>query len=209
MTCSALIAIGANLSGPDDQEPIDTCRQAAIHLDGLPAARLIGLSRWYATAPIPPSGQPPYINAVALLRFSALRQRRQISAPARRQSCRSKQKLRTCSIKRADSFNLEQVLSAESLLANLQTIETKFGRQRSVANAARTLDLDLISVWDTNGPVLSDHPKMILPHPRAHQRAFVLVPIIDVMPHWRHPRLNQTAQQLLDALEPQDIQPIS
>lgn len=171
MTSMALIAIGANLPGPNDQEPINTCRQAAIHLDGLPNARLIGLSRWFATAPIPPSGQPPYINAVAMTIFSAI-------AP-------------------------------ESLLANLQAIEAKFGRQRSVANAARTLDLDLIAVWGSDGPIIRDHPKMILPHPRAHLRAFVLVPITDVMPNWRHPLLHQTARQLLDALPPQDIQPIS
>jgi 2-amino-4-hydroxy-6-hydroxymethyldihydropteridine diphosphokinase len=171
MTGGALIAIGANLPGPDDQEPIDTCRQAAIQLNGLPNARLIGLSRWFATAPIPPSGQPPYINAVTMVTFSAA--------------------------------------TPESLLANLQAIEAKWGRQRSVANAARSLDLDLIAVWGPGGPIISDHPKMILPHPRAHLRAFVLAPITDVMPNWRHPLLHQTAQQLLDALTPQDIQPIS
>jgi 2-amino-4-hydroxy-6-hydroxymethyldihydropteridine diphosphokinase len=171
MTSMALIAIGANLPGPNDREPIDTCRQAAIHLDGLQGVRLIGLSRWFATAAIPPSGQPPYINAVALLTFS-------MPAP-------------------------------ESLLTNLQAIEAKFGRQRSRVNAARTLDLDMISAWAPTGPIISDHPKMILPHPRAHLRAFVLAPITDVMPNWRHPLLDQTAQQLLDVLDPQDIQPIS
>ncbi len=171
MTSTALIAIGANLPGSDQREPIDTCRHAAICLDGLPAARLIGLSRWFATAPVPPSGQPPYINAVALLTFPTI--------------------------------------PPDSLLANLQAIETKFGRQRGVINAARTLDLDLIGMWGPNGPIISDHPNVILPHPRAHLRAFVLAPIAEVMPNWRHPLLNQTAQQLLDALDPQDIRPIS
>jgi 2-amino-4-hydroxy-6-hydroxymethyldihydropteridine diphosphokinase len=171
MTCSALIAIGANLPGPNGQQPIDTCRQAAIRLDGLPNTRLIGLSRWYATEPVPPSGQPPYINAVALVAFSGM--------------------------------------TAESLLTHMQAIEAEFGRQRSVPNAARTLDLDLIAVWGTDGHIVSDHPEMILPHPRAHLRAFVLVPIADVAPDWRHPLLHRTARQLKDDLPPQDIRPIS
>jgi 2-amino-4-hydroxy-6-hydroxymethyldihydropteridine diphosphokinase len=63
-----LIAIGANLPGPHDTPPIDTCRSAAAALDALPGLRLRALSRWYLTAPVPPSGQPPYVNAVAALR---------------------------------------------------------------------------------------------------------------------------------------------
>ena len=63
-----LIGIGANLPGPLGAPPIETCRRAAAALDMLPGLRLRALSRWYRAAPVPPSGQPPYVNAVAMLR---------------------------------------------------------------------------------------------------------------------------------------------
>lgn len=63
-----LVALGANLPGPDGAPAIETCRRAAAALDALPGLRLRALSRWYATAPIPPTpGVPDYINGVALL----------------------------------------------------------------------------------------------------------------------------------------------
>jgi 2-amino-4-hydroxy-6-hydroxymethyldihydropteridine diphosphokinase len=62
-----LVAIGANLPGPDGASALETCRRAAAELDALPGLALKGLSRWYETDPVPPSGQPPYINGVALL----------------------------------------------------------------------------------------------------------------------------------------------
>src|ERR1700687_1311792 len=62
-----IVAIGANLPGPCDTTPIETCRRAAAALDALPGLRLRALSRWYRTAPVPPSGQPHYVNAVAIL----------------------------------------------------------------------------------------------------------------------------------------------
>jgi len=62
-----LVALGANLPGPDGAPAIETCRRAAAALDALPGLRLRALSRWYATAPIPPTpGVPDYINGVAL-----------------------------------------------------------------------------------------------------------------------------------------------
>jgi len=66
-----LVAIGANLPGPDGAPALETCRRAAIALDTLPSLTLKGLSRWYETDPVPPSGQPPYINGVACLTGSA------------------------------------------------------------------------------------------------------------------------------------------
>lgn len=64
----ALVAIGANLPGPDGAPALETCRRAAAVLDGLPGLRLRALSRWFATAPIPPSpDSPDYVNGVALL----------------------------------------------------------------------------------------------------------------------------------------------
>jgi 2-amino-4-hydroxy-6-hydroxymethyldihydropteridine diphosphokinase len=63
-----LVALGANLPGPDGAPAIETLRRAAAALDALPGLRLRALSRWYATAPIPPTpGVPDYINGVALL----------------------------------------------------------------------------------------------------------------------------------------------
>jgi 2-amino-4-hydroxy-6-hydroxymethyldihydropteridine diphosphokinase len=87
------------------------------------------------------------------------------------------------------------------LLRQLQAIENKYGRQRSVPNAARTLDLDII---DLNGLVRGS-PDPILPHPRAHLRAFVLRPIQDVAPDWRHPQSGSSMAALLAELPGQEI----
>ena len=81
------------------------------------------------------------------------------------------------------------------LLASLQAIENRFGRARSEPNAARTLDLDLI---DLDG-LIRTAPDPILPHPRAHERAFVLLPLLDVAPDWVHPVSGQSAKALLEA----------
>lgn len=88
-----------------------------------------------------------------------------------------------------------------TLLNALQAIETKFGRQRSVPNAARTLDLDII---DLDGLVCNE-PDLVLPHPRAHERAFVLRPVQDVAPEWCHPVSGCNVASLLAGLPPQNI----
>src|SRR5579863_9458008 len=62
-----LIGIGADIPRADGRSPLDTARWAAARLDALPGLRLRALSRWYLTEPVPPSGQPPYVNAVAHL----------------------------------------------------------------------------------------------------------------------------------------------
>lgn len=66
-----LVAIGANLPGPDGASALETCRRAAAALDALAGLTLKALSLWYETDPVPPSGQPPYINGMALLIGSA------------------------------------------------------------------------------------------------------------------------------------------
>ena len=91
------------------------------------------------------------------------------------------------------------------LLAALQAIEARAGRVRGEPNAARSLDLDIIDI-DSQ---LRDAPDPVLPHPRAHLRAFVLVPLIDVAPDWVHPRLHRSARDLLNALQPQAIRPLA
>jgi 2-amino-4-hydroxy-6-hydroxymethyldihydropteridine diphosphokinase len=100
-------------------------------------------------------------------------------------------------------IRLGGTIEPDILLARLQELETQFGRERSTPNASRTLDLDII---DLNGTIRA-LPAPILPHPRAHQRAFVLRPILDVAPGWRHPVLRESVATLLAELPPQTIRP--
>jgi 2-amino-4-hydroxy-6-hydroxymethyldihydropteridine diphosphokinase len=83
------------------------------------------------------------------------------------------------------------------LLALLHGIEARFGRVRREANAARSLDLDLL---DYEGRVSAAGETPILPHPRLHERAFVLLPLSEVAPDWRHPRLGRSLADLIAAL---------
>jgi len=69
--CTILVAIGANLPGPAGQAPLQTCRWAVDRLTRLPGLDLVACSRWYRSAPVPPSGQPDYVNGVARLRGEA------------------------------------------------------------------------------------------------------------------------------------------
>jgi 2-amino-4-hydroxy-6-hydroxymethyldihydropteridine diphosphokinase len=73
---------------------------------------------------------------------------------------------------------LRTALDAIALLQALHGIEAHFGRQRSTRNAPRTLDLDLLLY----GELHSDEPSLQLPHPRLHQRAFVLRPLLEIAP---------------------------
>lgn len=73
---------------------------------------------------------------------------------------------------------LVAVSPAPTLMQSLFAIEADFGRQRSVKNAPRTLDLDLLLY----GNLLSDDPQLTLPHPRLHERAFVLAPLAEIAP---------------------------
>lgn len=95
-------------------------------------------------------------------------------------------------------------LGAASLLDRLLAIEAAFGRRRTLPNAARTLDLDLL---DHDG-CFSDTPRLVLPHPRLHERRFVLEPLGEVAPGWRHPRLGLTAAELLARLPAQAVRRI-
>jgi 2-amino-4-hydroxy-6-hydroxymethyldihydropteridine diphosphokinase len=80
------------------------------------------------------------------------------------------------------------------LMAALGRIEDAFGRERSVRNAPRTLDLDLIAYGRLSG----DLGGLILPHPRAAERRFVMGPIVEIAPLWRHPTQGGTAIELVE-----------
>ena len=99
----------------------------------------------------------------------------------------------------------EGEIDPATLLARLLEIESRFGRRRAGLNAARSLDLDIIAMGAT-GDLIRAAPDPILPHPRAHERAFVLRPLADVAPGWRHPLLGLTAAEILAALPPQAIE---
>ena len=71
-------------------------------------------------------------------------------------------------------------LSGVDLLAALNQIEADFGRERTFRNAPRTLDLDIIDYNHQS----SDNPHLTLPHPRAHERSFVMKPLAEILPHF-------------------------
>src|SRR6185437_8509769 len=76
-------------------------------------------------------------------------------------------------------------LPADTLLAELHAVEAAFGRARTVTNAARPIDLDLL---DFHGKIAAGGPgRATLPHPRMAGRAFVVRPLADLVPDWRHP----------------------
>ena len=148
-----LVAIGANLPSAG-RTPLETCEWAVERLALLPGLCLRGVSRWFATRPVPESDQPSFINGVALLAGAA---------------------------------------EPHRLLQDLHGIEHAAGRTRTIPNAARTLDLDLLAFDE----LAISTPDLVLPHPRLQQRAFVLAPLQDVLPGWRHPLLGLSVEELL------------
>ncbi len=151
-----LIALGANLPGPDGAPPRETCERALARLDAA-GVHPVAVSRWYRTPPDPPSDQPDFVNGVAAV---------------------------------------ETTLDPRALLTALHAVERAAGRVRTVRNAARTLDLDLI---DYHGVVRNGADGLVLPHPRAHARLFVLCPLADVAPDWRHPVSRRSVSELIAA----------
>jgi 2-amino-4-hydroxy-6-hydroxymethyldihydropteridine diphosphokinase len=100
---------------------------------------------------------------------------------------------------------LEGEATPEAVLDALQALEARFGRERPYPNAPRTLDLDLL---DHVGRVM-DTPRLTLPHPRMTGRAFVLLPLAEVAPGWRHPVTGEAVHALIAALPDQKIRAIA
>lgn len=90
---------------------------------------------------------------------------------------------------------------AEALLDVLQATEQACRRVRTIANGPRTLDLDLLLFGDS----IIDTPRLQVPHPRLHERGFVLVPLCDVAPQARHPILHETMGRLLQGVSREGI----
>lgn len=90
---------------------------------------------------------------------------------------------------------VETALSVRDTLLQLHRIEAEFGRRRAEPNAPRTLDLDLIA----HGRTVTGEGELRVPHPRAHERRFVMGPLAQIAPRWRHPALGSEAEYLASA----------
>jgi 2-amino-4-hydroxy-6-hydroxymethyldihydropteridine diphosphokinase len=154
----AVLSLGANLGD----------RAAALRaaLTALKDAGLVARSTLYETPPWGPVEQPPYLNAVAIVRGPR---------------------------------------DGAGWLALAHELEQAAGRTREVRFGPRTLDVDVVTVTEDDGtPVVSDDPLLTLPHPRAHQRAFVLVPWLSLEPGAVLPGHGRVSD-LLAALPPDDV----
>jgi 2-amino-4-hydroxy-6-hydroxymethyldihydropteridine diphosphokinase len=154
----AVLSLGANLG-----ERAGTLRAAftALTDEGLVARSVL-----YETPPWGPVEQPPYLNAIAIVRGPR---------------------------------------EAAGWLALAHELEQAAGRTRDVRWGPRTLDVDVVTVTGDDGaPVFSDDPSLTLPHARAHERAFVLVPWLSLDPAAELPGHGPVAD-LLAKLPPEDV----
>lgn len=173
----ALVALGANL--PFDGLPaVATLRRALASLEHQ-GFEIYAQSAMYQTPCFPAGAGPDYVNAVVALRWP-------------------------------------EKSDVASALERLHRVEAEFGRERAQRWGMRTLDLDLLAVgaqilpdvetleaWMNLAPDSQRArapEQLILPHPRIQDRAFVLVPLADVAPDWRHPVIGKTVLEMLEAL---------
>jgi 2-amino-4-hydroxy-6-hydroxymethyldihydropteridine diphosphokinase len=154
----AVLSLGANLG--------DRAATLQAALDALADDGLLARSALYETPPWGPVQQPPYLNAVAVVRGPR---------------------------------------DAAGWLARAHELEQAAGRTREVRWGARTLDVDVVTVTGDDGaPVLSTDEELTLPHPRAHERAFVLVPWLSLEPAAALPGRGRVAD-LVAALPVADV----
>ena len=174
-----IIALGANLPS-DAGDPVRALRGALEILHDQPDVSMASVSRIWRTPAFPPGSGPDYANAAAVIRTS---------------------------------------LAAPGLLARLHGIEADFGRDRSSGRwSARVLDLDLIALDDLILPdpdtlrrwialppdrqQVETPDRLILPHPRLQDRGFVLAPLAEIAPGWRHPLTGKPVSGMLAELGP-------
>lgn len=157
-----LIALGANLPSENHGPPRETLMAALDRLARLGVHTRVR-SSWYESAPVPPSGQPWFVNAVAAV---------------------------------------DTARDPAALLRALHEVEAALGRQRGVRNAARAVDLDLLD-YAGQCSAAADWP--CLPHPRLAERAFVLRPLAEVAPDWRHPVSGYGVNALIADLPPDQV----
>jgi 2-amino-4-hydroxy-6-hydroxymethyldihydropteridine diphosphokinase len=94
-------------------------------------------------------------------------------------------------------------LEPAELISLLHNIEDQFGRVRSAKNAARTLDLDIIAYGDLIvGWNEENNNDLVIPHPRLNERAFVLLPMLEIVPKWCHPVLKLTLNEMISGIDP-------
>lgn len=175
----AAVALGGNRPSPEG-DPAATLI-AALRAISQEIGVIVSVSRFFRTPASPPGSGPDFVNAAALIATG---------------------------------------LDAPALLAALHEIEARFGRARALRWGARTLDLDLLAQgdavlpdpatearWRTLPPARQREEtpdRLILPHPRLQDRAFVLIPLAEIAPLWRHPVTGQTVAEMLEALPEAD-----
>lgn len=161
--------------------PLQTLKKAVTAL-AESVGPIRGLSRYYATPCFPKGAGPDYVNAAVAV---------------------------------------DTTLSPRIVLDSLHQIEASFGRERIERWGQRTLDLDLIAYGDLVLPDLATQDRwrnlplqeqqlrapddLVLPHPRIQERAFVLVPLMDIAPDWQHPVLQQTVAAMCARLPSEEV----